>query len=148
MHRHDTINYVKFPAANLAATKAFFAAVFGWSFVDYGPDYTAFSDQGLDGGFYRSDLVASVETGSALVVFYSDRLEETQSKIETAGGRILNPFLRFPAGDVFSSPSPAATSSGCGPRSEPSSAPLPASCGFLSAAKSLLSPRLIWSTLG
>ena len=101
MHRHDTINYVEFPAANLEATKAFFAAVFGWSFVDYGPDYTAFSDQGLDGGFYRSDLVASVETGSALVVFYSDRLEETQSKIETAGGRILKPIFTFPGGRRF-----------------------------------------------
>ena len=121
MDRHETINYVEFPATNLEATKAFFEAVFGWSFVDYGPDYTAFSGQGLDGGFFRSHLVASVETGSALIVFYSDRLEDTQSKMENAGGRILKPILRFPAGDVFSSPSPAATSSGCGPRSEPSS---------------------------
>ncbi len=53
MDRHETINYVELPATNLEATKAFFEAVFGWSFVDYGPDYTAFSGQGLDGGFFR-----------------------------------------------------------------------------------------------
>ena len=101
MHRHETINYVEFPATNLGATKAFFEAVFGWSFVDYGPDYTAFSDQGLDGGFFRSDLAASVETGSALIVFYSKCLEDTQSKIENAGGRILKPIFAFPGGRRF-----------------------------------------------
>ena len=101
MDRHETINYVEFPATNLEATKAFFEAVFGWSFVDYGPDYTAFSGQGLDGGFFRSHLVASVETGSALIVFYSDRLEDTQSKIENAGGRILKPIFAFPGGRRF-----------------------------------------------
>ena len=101
MDRHETINYVELPATNLEATKAFFKAVFGWSFVDYGPDYTAFSGQGLDGGFFRSHLVASVETGSALIVFYSDRLEDTQSKIENAGGRILKPIFAFPGGRRF-----------------------------------------------
>ena len=101
MPTHETINYVEFPAANLEATKAFFEAVFGWSFVDYGPDYTAFADRGLDGGFYRSELVAAAERGSALIVFYSDRLEDTQSKIEQAGGRILKPVFTFPGGRRF-----------------------------------------------
>ncbi len=80
MNKHEKINYVELPAKELEATKAFFNAVFGWSFVDYGPDYTAFSNQGLDGGFYRSDLSASTERGSALIVFYSQRLEQTQAK--------------------------------------------------------------------
>ena len=53
MNEHEKINYVEFPSKDLAVTKAFFAAVFGWSFVDYGPDYTAFSDAGLDGGFFK-----------------------------------------------------------------------------------------------
>lgn len=33
----ETINYIEFPASNLAATKAFFQTAFGWNFVDYGP---------------------------------------------------------------------------------------------------------------
>lgn len=101
MPEHEKINYVEFPARDLSATKAFFEAAFGWAFVDYGPTYTAFSDQGLDGGFYRSDLAASTEHGSALVVFYSERLEETQRNVERAGGRIVKPIFSFPGGRRF-----------------------------------------------
>lgn len=101
MPEHQKINYVEFPAKNLKATKAFFEAAFGWSFVHYGPDYAAFSDQGLDGGFFKSDLAASPAKGSALIVFYSDRLEETQSKVERAGGRIVKPIYPFPGGRRF-----------------------------------------------
>ncbi len=55
MKAHEKLDYVEFAAKDLAATKAFFQAVFGWQFVDYGPDYCAFADEGLDGGFYRAD---------------------------------------------------------------------------------------------
>ena len=47
MNQHEKINYVEFPAKDLGATKTFFQSVFGWSFVDYGPEYTAFENQGL-----------------------------------------------------------------------------------------------------
>jgi hypothetical protein len=47
MNEHEKINYVEFPAKNIEATKAFFTEVFGWSFEDFGPDYTAFADEGL-----------------------------------------------------------------------------------------------------
>src|SRR5690606_26695470 len=46
---HEKIDYVEYPARDLAATKRFFEQAFGWAFVDYGPDYAAFSGQGLDG---------------------------------------------------------------------------------------------------
>lgn len=62
MPEHEKINYVEYPARDLRATKSFFQVVFGWSFVDYGPTYTAFSGQGLDGGFYQSELAASTES--------------------------------------------------------------------------------------
>lgn len=101
MPEHEKINYVEFPARDLMATKSFFQEVFGWSFVDYGPTYTAFSGQRLDGGFYQSDLAASTEAGSALLVFYSERLEATQAKIESAGGRIVRPIFAFPGGRRF-----------------------------------------------
>ena len=69
MKRHEKLNYVEFPASDLAASKAFFSAAFGWSFVDYGPEYSAFSDQGLDGGLFKSEQRMSTATGSALLVF-------------------------------------------------------------------------------
>jgi len=101
MNQHEKINYVEFPAKNIATTKRFFEQAFGWSFVDYGPEYTAFSNQGLDGGFYKSELSASTQTGSALIVFYSNALEETQTKIEGAGGTIIKPIFEFPGGRRF-----------------------------------------------
>lgn len=101
MHNHEKINYVEFPARDLAATRAFFQAAFGWPFVDYGPDYLAFSDQGLDGGFFRSDQAASTAQGSALIVLFSERLEETLAKVEAAGGRIVKPIFPFPGGRRF-----------------------------------------------
>ena len=101
MNAHEKINYVEFPASDLRATKAFFEAAFGWSFVDYGPDYTAFSNEGLDGGFFKSDLAATTDSGSALIVFYSASLEETQQRIEAAGGRVVKPIIDFPGGRRF-----------------------------------------------
>lgn len=101
MNEHEKINYVEFPAKELEATKAFFTKVFEWSFVDYGPDYTAFSNEGLDGGFFRADLSSSAENGSALIVFYSKALEQTKNKIEQADGTILQEIYEFPGGRRF-----------------------------------------------
>ena len=101
MNEHEKINYVEFPAKDIEATKAFFTAVFGWSFADYGTEYTTFSNEGINGGFFKSDLTASTDNGSALIVFYSETLEQTQSKIENAGGTIIKPIFSFPGGRRF-----------------------------------------------
>jgi predicted enzyme related to lactoylglutathione lyase len=101
MNEHEKINYVEFPAKDIEATKAFFAAVFGWSFVDYGPDYTAFSNEGIDGGFFKSELTSSTTNGGALIVFYSKELEQTQLKIMNAGGTTIKPIFSFPGGRRF-----------------------------------------------
>ncbi|QYZ64811.1 MAG: glyoxalase [Gammaproteobacteria bacterium (ex Lamellibrachia satsuma)] len=101
MNKHEKINYVEFPAKNIEATKQFFVTVFNWSFVDYGPEYTAFSDEGIDGGFFKSNLSSSTENGSALVVFYSNEIEKTQAKIQEAGGTVVKPIFSFPGGRRF-----------------------------------------------
>ncbi len=101
MPTHEKINYAEYPAKDLVATKSFFQAVFGWSFVDYGPDYTAFSDGGLDGGFFKSELVSRTDAGSALLIFYSERLEDTLVKVAGAGGQVVRPIFVFPGGRRF-----------------------------------------------
>ncbi len=101
MNKHEKINYVEFPAKDIKVAKDFFATVFGWSFVDYGPEYTTFSNQGIDGGFFQTDLVTSTENGSALIVFYSKNLGQTQAKIEGAGGAMVKPIFSFPGGRRF-----------------------------------------------
>jgi predicted enzyme related to lactoylglutathione lyase len=69
--------------------------------VGYGPDYCSVSAQGVDGGFYTSDLVVATEKGSPLIVLYSSLLEVTQEKIEQAGGKIIKPTFAFPGGRRF-----------------------------------------------
>ena len=101
MKQHEKLNYVELPARDLAATRHFFTQAFGWTFEEYGPDYCAFSDQGLDGGFYRSELYSSTLSGAALLVFFSDDLEATRLKVEQAGGRIEKPIFAFPGGRRF-----------------------------------------------
>ena len=101
MNRHEKINYVEFPAKDLELTKIFFVEAFGWSFTDYGPEYIAFTNEGLDGGFFKSDLNSSTDKGSALIVLYSNALEATQSTIEKTGGIIIKPIFSFPGGRRF-----------------------------------------------
>ena len=101
MKKDGKINYVEFPARDLEATKGFFEAAFGWSFVDYGPDYTAFSNEGIDGGFFRSEMASVTEKGSALIVFYTENLEATQEAVVAAGGTIVKPIFAFPGGRRF-----------------------------------------------
>ena len=101
MNQHEKINYVEFPARDIQATKDFFKQAFGWSFQDFGPEYTAFSNQGIDGGFFKSELSSSTDNGAALIVFYSQDLEATQDKIEKANGLIIKPIFAFPGGRRF-----------------------------------------------
>lgn len=100
-NQHHKLNYVEFAAKDLVATKAFFQRVFGWQFVDYGPQYTAFSDQGLDGGFYQAEMASDSVTGSALLVFFSTDLEGTLEAVQAAGGVIVKPVFDFPGGRRF-----------------------------------------------
>ncbi len=101
MNEHEKLNYLEFAASNMKASKAFFAAAFSWEFEDYGPDYTAFSNAGLDGGFYRADLVSRADQGGALLVFYSNDIDSTQARVEKAGGQISQAIFEFPGGRRF-----------------------------------------------
>ena len=107
MSTHEKLNYVEFPSSDLPATKTFFEKAFGWSFTDYGPEYTSFANQGLDGGFYRADLKSTTEQGGALLVFYSKDLEATLEKVREAGGKLIKPIFSFPGGRRFHFTEPA-----------------------------------------
>ena len=85
------------------ATKTFFQAVFGWSFEDYGGDYTAFSGEGLDGGFFKSELVSRADDGSALLIFTASVLKTRSLKLRAQGAKLSGRFSRFPAADGFTS---------------------------------------------
>jgi len=92
------MDYIEFPASDIEATKRFYAAVFGWTFTDYGPNYTSFFDGRLGGGFTMS---AQPVKGGALVVLYAKALEDTRSKVVEAGGKIVIEPFEFPGGRRF-----------------------------------------------
>ncbi len=79
------IDYIEFPATDLAKTKEFYAAVLGWQFTDYGPDYTSFSDGRLSGGFTTAGIVTSP---GPLVVLYAADLEAIHKRVVAAGGEV------------------------------------------------------------
>jgi len=92
------IDYIEFPATDIAQTKAFYVQVFGWKFTDYGPGYTSFEDGRLTGGFSKERSVAH---GGALVVIYAHDLAATEAKVRDAGGKIVKPPFSFPGGRRF-----------------------------------------------
>jgi len=101
MSIHGKIDYLEFPSTDMVASKRFFAAAFDWSFEDYGADYVAFNNAGVAGGFYRSDKAVSTANGSALIVFFSDKLEATEEAVRQAGGTLVKPIFDFPGGRRF-----------------------------------------------
>ncbi len=92
------INYVELYAPDLEAVKKFYQQVFGWTFTDYGPNYTAFSQSGLDGGFEKTDKPI---VHGALLVLYHHNLETIKNKIIAVGGTISQDIFSFPGGERF-----------------------------------------------
>jgi predicted enzyme related to lactoylglutathione lyase len=92
------IDYIEFPAVDIAKTKAFYQAVFGWKFTDYGPDYTSFEDGRLSGGFAKSEKPSP---GGALIVIYATDLAAIEAAVESAGGVVVKPPFSFPGGRRF-----------------------------------------------
>jgi uncharacterized protein len=93
------IDYIEFPATDVAATRRFYEAVFGWKFEDYGPDYTSFADGRIAGGFFKADSVG--QGPSALVVIYGADLAALEARVTEAGGRIVKAVFSFPGGRRF-----------------------------------------------
>lgn len=93
------LDYLEMPATGgtLDRLKAFYSAAFSWSFTDYGPTYSAFSE-GLDGGF-QADVADA--PAKPLPVLYSEDLEKTLGAVQNAGGTIIKPIFSFPGGRRF-----------------------------------------------
>jgi hypothetical protein len=92
------IDYIEFPASDLARTKEFYRTVFGWKFEDYGPDYTSFFDGRLAGGFTTETPAPS---RGLLAVIYAGDLAAVQKEVQKAGGKISKAIFSFPGGRRF-----------------------------------------------
>src|SRR5580658_9699582 len=97
---HHKINYIEFHSTDIERTKRFYATVFGWSFVDYGPDYVSFQGAGIDGGFVKSEPHDGPGKFAPLVVLYSADLAATEIAVRMGGGVVV-PTFEFPGGRRF-----------------------------------------------
>lgn len=99
----EPIDYVELPGGDLTATKSFYASAFGWTFQDFGPEYSGIEGAGLDGGFD-----ATTSAGSPpLVILKAADLEGALARVEAAGGVITAPIFEFPGGRRFHFRDPA-----------------------------------------
>jgi predicted enzyme related to lactoylglutathione lyase len=95
--KHEQIQYIEFLSADVNRAKDFYHKCFDWKFTDYGPDYTSFEGEYVDGGFTTGQPVK----GTVLVVLYSADLETTRDKVLAAGGNIVQDIFSFPGGRRF-----------------------------------------------
>lgn len=94
---NEQIQYVEFLTPNISNIKQFYSTAFAWVFTDFGPDYTAFTGEYIDGGFTTGEA----KQGSVLVILYSTDLEVTREKVIKAGGEIIKDIFDFPGGRRF-----------------------------------------------
>lgn len=93
------IDYVELPSVTAhELTRAFYTKAFGWTFTDYGPDYSATgtgtTDVGLNG--QPDDALAS-----PLPVIRVDDLEAAFQSVIDSNGVIARPIFAFPGGRRF-----------------------------------------------
>ncbi|WP_394220928.1 VOC family protein [Alteromonas gracilis] len=101
MQESTKLNYVEFASLDVSRSKTFFENAFNWRFTDYGSEYSAFSNAGLDGGIFESERVSQAESGAPLLVLYANNITDAQRRIEKAGGTISKPLFDFPGGCRF-----------------------------------------------
>ncbi len=92
------INYIELYTNNIQATKSFYADAFGWEFTDYGPNYVAFTNAGIEGGFEYTDQKI---VNGALVILHHNNLEEIRAKVIESGSEISVDIFSFPGGRRF-----------------------------------------------
>lgn len=90
------LNYLELPVTATEPAKAFYTAVMGWQFTDYGSDYAATTSGDTDLG-----LDADTTLTTLLPVIQVDDLEATLAAVEAAGGVVVQPIFAFPGGRRF-----------------------------------------------
>ena len=102
------LDYLELPAtdaATVATTRDFYTKSFGWTFTDFGPEYSATTTGDTDVGL--SGISGDDAIDKPLPVIRVDDLEASLSKVEVAGGRIVRPIFAFPGGRRFHAVDPA-----------------------------------------
>ncbi|MFT4087712.1 MAG: VOC family protein [Gordonia sp. (in: high G+C Gram-positive bacteria)] len=103
-HHHHAIDYVEFSAPDIGASKDFYSTVFGWEFVDYGPEYAGFKGPNTGGDpDHRTEAggLAADGPSTPLVIVYSDDVDASLDAVVAAGGTVITGPYSFPGGRRF-----------------------------------------------
>ena len=104
------LNYVELPVTDIAAAKAFYESVFGWTLTDFGPTYAATLTGDTDIGLQAD---AAEATKAPLAVIDVADLEAALEAVIAAGGTIVRPIFAFPGGRRFQFTDPAGNELAC-----------------------------------
>lgn len=105
--RVNCLDFIEFPTENtecLNKSKDFYSRIFGWSYKDWGNDYSDTQSSGLSSGINADP---SHRSRHALAVIYKLDLEETRKKVVESGGAITRDIFSFPGGRRFHFKDPA-----------------------------------------
>ena len=108
MSKNFSIDLVEFPAGSpeeLKEATAFYSAVFGWKFKEWGPTYRDTQDSGVAAGFNAG--AAEGRQKMPLAVIYADDVDAALEKVQQAGAVIVQPLTEFPGGRRFHFADPA-----------------------------------------
>ncbi|MFB8385891.1 VOC family protein [Microbacterium sp. NPDC055910] len=105
-HTHSiplTIDYVEITVTDMRAARDFYGAAFGWTFTDYGDQYSGIRTPAEAEGDEAGGLLLGdeVQRGGPLVLLYSDDLDATRDAVVAAGGTIVQEPYAFPGGRRF-----------------------------------------------
>jgi uncharacterized protein len=108
------LNYIELPVSDIAGSKAFFEAAFGWNLTDFGPAYAATTNDETDLGLDAS----ATSVGAPLAVIEVDDIDAALVAVESAGGVITQAVFSFPGGRRFHAREPSGNELGIWQRTQ------------------------------
>src|SRR5437763_1960273 len=97
----NCIDFIEFPAENIESlnqAKNFYKNVFGWSYKDWGEDYSDTQSSGLSSGINADP---SHRPSRPLAVIYADDIDGARAKITKFCGVVTREIFSFPGGRRF-----------------------------------------------
>jgi uncharacterized protein len=106
-HRTNCLDFIEFPAKSiddLQRSKDFYQTVFGWSYQDWGNDYSDTTDSGWGSGINADP---SHRSRHPLAVIYTTDLESVRAEVIACNGKITRDIFSFPGGRRFNFEDPS-----------------------------------------
>lgn len=92
------LNYVELPVRDVATSKQFYEAAFGWQLTSFGPTYAGTTTGDVDLGLQGDSAEAPK---APLPIVQAGDLEAALKAVTAAGGKITVPIFSLPGGRRF-----------------------------------------------